>query len=392
LRAILRQEIAFFETNSSDDTKNTDRSEEDSNSSSSGALIGMLSTGATKIAGLSGATLGAILNLITTVISAFTLSVAIGWKLGLVCSSTIPILLVCGYLRVWLLVQFERKANKTFTRSAAYATEATYAIRTIASLNREQAVASHYRAMLMVQVKSRVREVVRFEAPLYALSQSAMFLASALGFWYGGTLISSGEYSVLRFFICFMSIVWGSQSAGGVFSYAPDMGSATQATTNFKTLVERKPCIAGSEHTAGEKSQVGGGVLEFRSVEFSYPARPGYQVLRGLDLTIFPGQYVALVGRSGCGKSTIIGLIERFYDAAYTNNSGIFLNGKPISGFDLTEYRNTIALVSQEPTLFNGTIRENICLGLEAEEVAIIAACKDANIFDFIVSSHPVPS
>jgi len=370
----------------------TCRSEEDSNSSSSGALIGMLSTGATKIAGLSGATLGAILNLITTVISAFTLSVAIGWKLGLVCASTIPILLVCGYLRIWLLVQFERKANKAFTQSAAYATEAAYAIRTIASLSREQAVALHYREMLMVQVKSHVREVVKFEAPLYALSQSVMFLASALGFWYGGTLIGSGEYSVLRFFICFMSIVWGSQSAGSVFSYAPDMGSATQATTDFKTLVERKPRIARGEHTAGEKSLVGDGVLEFRNVEFSYPARPGYKVLRGLDLTIFPGQYVALVGRSGCGKSTIIGLIERFYDAAYTNNSGVFLNSKPISGFDLTEYRNILALVSQEPTLFNGTIRENICLGLEAEEAAIIAACKDANIFDFIVSSHPVPS
>jgi ATP-binding cassette subfamily B (MDR/TAP) protein 1 len=95
---------------------------------------------------------------------------------------------------------------------------------------------------------------------------------------------------------------------------------------------------------------------------------------------------VALVGPSGCGKSTIISLIERFYDPTC---GSIFLDGRDISQLNLQDFRSHIALVSQEPVLYSGTIRDNITLGTDAEvgEEEVVRACKDANIYDFIVRS-----
>jgi ATP-binding cassette subfamily B (MDR/TAP) protein 1 len=120
-------------------------------------------------------------------------------------------------------------------------------------------------------------------------------------------------------------------------------------------------------------------------VHFRYPTRPEQPVLRGLNLTISPGQYVALVGASGCGKSTTIALLERFYDPLA---GGIFIDGKEISSLNVNEYRSFIALVSQEPTLYQGTIRENILLGAphEVTDDQIKFACQEANIYDFILS------
>jgi ATP-binding cassette subfamily B (MDR/TAP) protein 1 len=121
-------------------------------------------------------------------------------------------------------------------------------------------------------------------------------------------------------------------------------------------------------------------------VHFRYPSRPEQPVLRGLNLTVRPGQYVALVGASGCGKSTTIALLERFYDPLV---GGVFVDGKEISSLNINQYRSFIALVSQEPTLYQGTIKENILLGSSNEEVtdeAVEDACREANIYDFIMS------
>lgn len=369
-RSMLRQDIAFF-----------DREE-----NSAGALTSFLSTETTHLAGLSGSTLGTMLNVLTTLISAVILSIAIGWKLALVCISTVPILLGCGYFRFWMLARFQHRAKRSYEKSASYACEATSAIRTVASLGREQDVWDNYHAQLVEQGKRSLRSILKSSA-LYAAAQAFMFLCIALGFWYGGQLISRLEYSLQSFFIVFSSVIFGAQSAGTIFSFAPDMGKAKHAAADLKTLADRVPPI-DSWSSAGEKVPKCEGRIEFQNVHFRYPTRPEQPVLRGLDLTVEPGQYIALVGASGCGKSTTIAMLERFYDP---QSGTVLLDGRDISELNINEYRKHLALVSQEPTLYQGTIRENVLLGADrpAEEVPdskIEQACRDANIYSFIQS------
>lgn len=367
-RSMLRQDIAFF-----------DRDE-----NSAGALTSFLSTETTHIAGLSGATLGTILTVVVTLIAALAVSIAIGWKLSLVVASTIPILLGCGFLRFWILAQFQSRSKKAYESSASYACEGTSAIRTVASLTREADVLDKYKKQLASQAVVGLKSTLR-SSILYASSQSMTLLVMALGFWYGGTLLVSGEYTIFQFFLCFASIIFGAQSAGTVFSFAPDMGKAKESARALKVLFDRVPAI-DSWSTEGEHLDTMDGTIEFRDVHFRYPTRPEQPVLRGLNLTVKPGQYVALVGASGCGKSTTIALLERFYDPLV---GGVFVDGKEISTLNIANYRSYLALVSQEPTLYQGSIRDNILLGADRDNVPdeeIEHACREANIYDFIMS------
>jgi len=166
-RTMLRQDIEFF-----------DREE-----NTAGALTSFLSTETTHVAGLSGVTLGTLLTVITTLVAAITLSLVIAWKLALVCTAAIPILLACGFLRFWMLANFQRRAKKAYEKSASYACEATSAIRTVASLTREADVLARYNESLDIQAAKSLRSILK-SSLLYAASQSLMFLCIALGFWY----------------------------------------------------------------------------------------------------------------------------------------------------------------------------------------------------------------
>ncbi|CAG1993426.1 unnamed protein product [Fusarium graminearum] len=367
-RTMLRQDVAFF-----------DRDE-----NTSGALTSFLSTETTHVAGLSGVTLGTLLMVITTLVSAMVVSLAIGWKLSLVCISTIPVLLGCGFFRFYMLAHFQRRSKAAYDSSASFASEAISAIRTVAALTREEDVLNQYKNSLAIQQRKSLISVLK-SSLLYAASQSLLFACFALGFWYGGTLIGKLEYTMFQFFLCFMSIIFGAQSAGTIFSFAPDMGKAHHSAGELKKLFDRQP-IVDTWSDKGERLPEVEGTLEFRDVHFRYPTRPEQPVLRGLNLTVRPGQYIALVGASGCGKSTTIALLERFYDPL---SGGVYIDNHEISTLNINDYRSHIALVSQEPTLYQGTIKENILLGTPREDVTdanLEFACREANIFDFIVS------
>ncbi|KAK9477912.1 P-loop containing nucleoside triphosphate hydrolase protein [Lipomyces japonicus] len=367
LRQMLRQDISYF----------------DKDENTVGSLTSTLSRDAQAVEGLSGATLGQIMSSVMIVFSSIILALIVAWNLGLVATATVPILLSAGFYRFYILAKFQQKAKKSHEASATYACEATTGIKTVQALTREEDVLRNYHAELEHQVTTS-RPATHYSAGLYGVAQGVIYLIMALAFWYGSKFLYRREYSLFQFYVTFMSLVFGAQSAGIMFSYAPDMGRAYQATQNIKNLLELQPQIdAWSEE--GDTPENVKGKIEFKNVHFRYPTRPQVPVLRGLNLTINPGQYVALVGSSGCGKSTTIGLMESFY----TPLAGeILLDGKDISEFNINRYREQIALVSQEPTLYSGTIKENIQLG-SVEEVTdeqIYDVCKQANIHDFIMS------
>jgi ATP-binding cassette subfamily B (MDR/TAP) protein 1 len=120
-------------------------------------------------------------------------------------------------------------------------------------------------------------------------------------------------------------------------------------------------------------------------LEFAYKQRSDVKVIEGVQMQIEKGEFVACVGASGCGKSTMVSLLERFYDAI---SGRIEYNSTNINELYTKKYRHNIALVQQEPTLLSGTLRENIAFGLEVEptDEQVGDACKQANIWDFVTS------
>ena len=125
-------------------------------------------------------------------------------------------------------------------------------------------------------------------------------------------------------------------------------------------------------------------MIKLLSAQFSYPSRPEIDILQNLNLIIKPGKTVALVGTSGSGKSTVLSLIERFYDL---QSGTIMLNRLDICTLNVSWLRRQISLVSQEPVLFDMSIGDNIRYGAIYKELSdeeIIEAAKAANIHDFI--------
>jgi len=368
LGQMLRQEIAFF-----DDKDN-----------SAGALVSFLSTEAADLAGISGGTLGMILIAVSTLVSAFVVGMAFGWKLALVCSSVIPALIASGFIGVWAVGEFE-KLNKKYTRaSAAYAGEAISAIQTVASLTRESEVLASYERTLTSSSKEGLKSNLKASFVL-ALARAGVNACMALGFWYGGTLILSREYSLLQFVVVYSSIITSAYSAGLVFSFTPNISKAKRSAFGLQKLLERKSSI-DPESTEGRKPGKPQGRIDFRNVSFAYPTRLQHPALQNVLFTIPAGSSIALVGHTGCGKSTIVSLLERFYDPS---SGAIFLDGNPITSINIAEYRRCIGLVNQEPTMLRGSIRMNLLAGHDEEnmpDAAIEEACKQANIYDFISS------
>lgn len=135
-----------------------------------------------------------------------------------------------------------------------------------------------------------------------------------------------------------------------------------------------------------EKLSTSRGVkLELRNVFFQYPTRD-VPVLQGLNMTIEKGQFAAIVGPSGSGKTSIVSLLERFYRC---QTGRILYNGTDINDLNLRDYRNSISLVAQEASIFEGSIRDNILLGVDEHttpDEVLRQACRDADIHDFISS------
>lgn len=147
----------------------------------------------------------------------------------------------------------------------------------------------------------------------------------------------------------------------------------------FETI-ERKPEIDAYD-TQGKRLQDIRGDIELSEVYFSYPARPDEQIFRGFSLFIPSGTTAALVGQSGSGKSTVVSLIERFYDP---QAGQVLIDGVNLKEFQLKWIRSKIGLVSQEPVLFTGSIKDNIAYGKDgatAEEIRVAAELANASKF-----------
>ncbi|PHH90831.1 hypothetical protein CDD83_2543 [Cordyceps sp. RAO-2017] len=390
----LRQDMIFF----------------DHGDNSTGALVSRLAAEPTSLQELLSVNVALIVINVVNLLASSVLAIAYGWKLGLVLSfGALPVLVGAGYLRIRLEFKFENDTAARFARSSGVAAEAVMGIRTISSLALERAVIERYEEQLR-GIAARAMGSLGWKMLFYALSQSVSFLAMALGFWYGGRLVSTGEYDNGQFYVIFMAVVYSAEAAAMLFQYTTSITKARTAINYIFDLRRHVELVdddednedendGGDDGTDGEKSGPPdkGTEVRLEGVEFAYPLRPRHKVLRGIDLDMASGKMVALVGASGCGKSTVISLLERFYDPTAGRVSA---DGRDVRSLGRRRYRRDVALVQQEPVLYQGSIRENVVLGLGGRraspgragdadadaDAATEVACRAANVWDFIAS------
>jgi len=176
---------------------------------------------------------------------------------------------------------------------------------------------------------------------------------------------------------------------------APEVAAVTSAmgaAAKIFATIDRVPPIDSAD-PSGAKPEKVVGEIELKDIKFSYPTRPDVEVLKGISLIFKAGETTALVGASGCGKSTVISLIERFYDPS---SGAIELDQRDIKDLNVKWLRSQIGLVSQEPVLFSMSIRDNVEMGFvgtplekasdEEKMAAVKEACTKANADGFVTS------
>lgn len=190
----------------------------------------------------------------------------------------------------------------------------------------------------------------------------------------------------MSFLVVYVAIIQGGQSAGQFLSFGPNIAQAAASGERILSLRPETECATSPHDMRLMPSEERNASVQLQNISFHYSTRDT-PIFHDLSLNIESGQFVAFVGASGCGKSTIISLLERFYQVS---SGEILFGGKDINSIDISSYRSSLALVSQEPQLFDGTIRDNLLLGQTQTdaitEPQMIQACRDAEIHDFIAS------
>ncbi|CAJ2500962.1 Uu.00g038150.m01.CDS01 [Anthostomella pinea] len=356
----------------------------DEEDNSTGTLTARVGSDPKQLEELLGLNMALVYTSFFTLIGALTIAFVYGWKLAIVATTvTAPLGLLAGYFRFKYELEFEKLYGAVFAESSKFAAESIGAFRTVSSLTLEDTICDRYQDLLGGHVVKAFKKA-RWSTLIFAFSDSVSLGCQGLIFWYGGTLLASREYNVLNFFICYLAVIQGAEAAGQGFSFGPNAAQASAAANRILSIRESR-----NRDLSAESAQIpdaeGGIKIELRDVHFKYPTR-NVSIFKGINITIEKGQFAALVGASGCGKTSIVSLLERFYDI---QQGQILANGVDTADINVYEYRKHLSLVAQEPTLFQGTLRENILLGVDPEAVTdeqLHAVCRDASIHEFIVS------
>lgn len=353
----------------------------DQDENASGAICSRLAKDANVVRSLVGDRIALLVQTFSAVTIACTMGLVIAWRLALVMIAIQPIIIVCFYCKRVLLKKMSQKAMKAQDESSKLAAEAVSNLRTVTAFSSQARILK----MLEQAQESPMNESVRqswYAGIGLGTSQSLMALTWALDFWYGGQLIAKGYIGSKALFETFMILVSTGRVIADAGTMTNDLAKGSDAVGSVFAVLDRYTRIE-PEDPEGEKPEKIIGHVELHDVDFAYPARPDVMIFKRFSIRIEAGKSTALVGHSGSGKSTIIGLIERFYDPI---KGVVKVDGRDIRSYHLRSLRKYIALVSQEPTLFSGTIRENIIYGASdgTIETEIIEAAKAANAHDFI--------
>ncbi|KAJ0183786.1 hypothetical protein K1T71_000209 [Dendrolimus kikuchii] len=356
--ALLNQEIGFF----------------DKASNTVGAICARLSGDAAEVQDATGLMVGLILQGFSSVFIGVVMSLFYDWKLTLVSVVFLPIIVGSIWLEGIVSQKSQIIERAEMESATSIATEAILSIKTVQSLD------GSLLAILGEHWSSRLS--ARHSA--FSSSSNALVLS---GLSRGGMLERVSAFRDLASCQVTEAVMYGAYMLAQSLTYVPSFNSAKSSAARIVSVIKRQPKIKTEDNIKDIPNWVASGSFTVKEVEFNYPSRPNQPILRGISLKVEAGKTVALVGASGCGKSTILQLIQRFYDPSTGN---IELDDRDIRyGLTLPRLRRQLGVVQQEPVLFDRTIAENIAYGDNNRKVPmneIIAAAKAANIHSFIVS------
>ncbi len=300
-------------------------------------------------------------------------------RLSLVMLVTVPVVVGGAMIFGRYIRKLSKERQDSLAASNSFLSEALLGIQVIKAFTSEIFESKRYSSSIDDVVKVALN-YARSRAVFVVFIITIMFGGLFFVIWQGAVMLQDGTLTSgsLTSFVAYTFIIGGSIASLG--NFVTEVLGALGATERIRDILENESEV-DLTHDAITKYQIEGNV-SFKDVHFTYPTRPDIPILKGISLDIKAGQKIALVGSSGAGKSTIIQLLLRFYNI---KSGDIQVDGKSIYPEDLRAYRNNIAIVPQEVTLFGGTIRDNILYGkADATDEEVITAATQANAWEFI--------
>lgn len=348
-------------------------------SQKTGEVVSRLTADTTQIKSAFSSTASIALRNVVTLVGALSMMIYTSPRLSGLAALAIPAIVLPLVFYGRRVRALSRTAQDTLASSAAFAQERLSGITAIQSNTQEKATVSTFtlatiQAFDAAQLRTFARAILTFAIISVSLGSIVALL------WFGAHEVLAGRLSggTLGQFVLYA--VFASSSLGQLSEVWGEVQLAAGAAERISELLDEKSNIVSPAFPNTLPKPVKG-ELQFSNVDFRYAARPEAKVLSDISFTAKPGEVIAVVGPSGAGKTTLYALLQRFQDP---EKGKITLDGIDVSTLALEELRGTIATVPQDPTIFSGTIAENIRLGRpEASDAEVVAAAIAARVAEF---------
>ena len=360
---------------------------------STGELTTLLAADAEAVGSLMGLQMGNKLRVLSSITTGVAIALAFSWKIGVTAIACLPLTIIAGALQA-LCTRKKYSAEQAGALSPPTILEqGLRGISSVQAYNLQIGVSDDYAKALEPESADKVREGVA-AGLVYGFSQCMVFGSFALVFYVGTLLLVEVEISFLEFFTALLAVMFGALGASQVSSGFREGQYGREAAARVYSVIEEDSVEDGNHFADPRSGDLAEGGLNFDECQFAYPTRPDNPVFfkaqsnrdKALTLSVQPKTSLGLVGRSGSGKSTVLQLVLKFYQ--YGEGQVTLTDGENRMDFkdlNVNWLRRQIGYVGQQPTLFHGTIRENIKLGSpSATEEEVEAAAKAAHIHDFV--------
>ncbi|KAL3499944.1 hypothetical protein ACH5RR_039037 [Cinchona calisaya] len=362
LRAVLNQEISLFDTEAS-----------------TGEVISAITSDIIIVQDAISEKVGNFMHYISRFLGGFAIGFIRVWQISLVTLSIVPVIALAGGVYAYVVTGLIARVRKSYVKAGEIAEEVIANVRTVQAFAGEDKAVKSYKGALLNTYKYGWKAGLAKGLGLGTL-HFVLFLSWSLLVWFNSIIVHKNIANGGDSFTTMLNVVIAGLSLGQAAPGITAFIRAKAAAYPIFEMIERNT-VSNISSMDGRNLDNVDGHIQFKDVSFSYPSRTDVVIFDKFCLDIPSGKIVALVGGSGSGKSTVISLIERFYEPF---SGQIMLDGTDIKDLDMKWLRKQIGLVNQEPALFATTIRENILYGkadATLEEITHAAKLSEAMTF-----------